>query len=478
MKPRLLLTAVLPALALAACAFVPRQAPQGVSLDAAAMGLSPTEQDRVAAGWWHEFGDPQLDALVAAATRDSPSLGEALARLERARAEASAAGAPRLPRVDLTGSEVRERFSERYIIPPPYGGGVYWDGQLALGADYNLDLWGRQRAVIHAAQRGVRARELDLAAAALALEGAVVSGYLDYDRALALAELAREGERIRSELATLVRRREAAGLDTGLDRRTADAAIPETRVDREQLQAAAEITRHRLAALAGHGARDYAQLKPPALAVSTAAPLPAALPGDLLLRRADVRAALERVQAASSGVDAARLAAYPDINLRAYAGFAALTLGDLVSAPSRTWGVGPSISLPIFDAGRIRAGARTASADLDAAVAAYNATVVEAVRQAADGLTLVDSLGRQRAEAEQRVELLAGASRLADERFRGGLATRLTVLEADGRLLAARRTLVAARNAELGARVSLILALGGGALDAPTAPLADSGAAP
>lgn len=478
MKARALAALLLLPLAIAACAFVPRQAPRAVPLDAATVGLSAAEQGHVAADWWHEFGDPQLDALIAAATRDSPSLGEALARLERARAEASAAGAARLPRVDLSGREVRERFSERYIIPPPYGGGVYWDGQLTLGADYNVDLWGRQRAVIHAAQRGVRARELDLAAAALALEGAVVSGYLDYDRSLALAGLAREGERIRGELAALVRRREAAGLDTGLDRRAADAAIPETRADREQLQTAVEISRHRLAALAGHGARDYVELKPTALSVTAPAPLPASLPGDLLLRRADVRAALERVQAATSAVEVARLAAYPDINLRAYAGFAALSLGDLVSSPSRTWGVGPSISLPIFDAGRIRAGVRAAGADLDAAVAAYNGTVVEAVRQVADGLTLVDSLGRQRAEAEQRVELLAGASRLAEERFRGGLATRLTVLESDGRLLVARRALVAARSAELAARVSLILALGGGALDAPATPPAASGAAP
>jgi NodT family efflux transporter outer membrane factor (OMF) lipoprotein len=472
------LLSMIVALLLSACAFAPRHAEHPAPLAAAALGLGAAPAPSLDERWWQAFGDPRLDALVTQATHDNPSLAEALARLERARAEALAVGGARGPRVDATASAIREGFSALYIIPPPYGGGTFWNSQLELDLSYDLDVWGRQKARIHAAEHSVSARALDVLAAQLAIEGALVSSYVELDRRYALAELAREDVDTRARLAALTRRRVAAGLDTGIDLRAAEAALPESRAERQQATAAVELSVHRLAALAGQGAADYAGIGRPQLAYGAALPLPAVIPGDLLVRRPDVRAGLARIEAAAAAEEAARLAAYPEINLQAFAGFAALTLQDLLSAPARSYGLGPAVRLPIFDAGVLRAQFHGAGAELEAAVAQYNATVVEAVREVADAITTVDALGRGLRDADERVAQLLEARRLTDERYQAGLTNQLTVLEADARVIAARRAAVTARALEAEARIALVVALGGGSQPALTAPTASAEARP
>ncbi len=478
MSPRVGVGTLLAALLLSACAFTPHRSTHKAAVDAASLGLAGASTPAPPERWWQAFGDPQLDALITQATRDNPSLGEALARLERARAEAAAAGSARMPQVDASSTVLRERYSANYIVPPPYGGGSYWDSQLALGLSYDLDLWGQQRARIRAAERSVDAREFDARAATLAIEGAVASAYVELDRRYAAAELARAAEDTRAQLAALTRRRVAAGLDTGIDRRSADSAIPESRSDRQQAEAAIELSVHRLAALTGQGVGGYASIGRPALGYGGVMPLPAVIPGDLLARRPDVQAARARVEAAAASEDVARLAAYPDINLRAFAGFAALTLRDLLSASSRTYGLGPTVRLPIFDAGRLRAQYRGAGADLEAAVEQYNATVLDAVREVADAITTVQALGRELKDADERLALLVAAEDLAEERYRAGLANQLAVLDAHARVIAARRVLVTTRALEAEGRVALVVALGGGVQPALAAPPVSAEATP
>ena len=434
-----LLSALLLAFALGACAVSPRHPAHVAPLDASALGLSAAAAAPISERWWQAFSDPQLDSLVGEALTSNPSLAEVLARLERARADAQAAASARAPQLDASAVVMRERYSARYIIPPPYGGSTFWDGQADIGLSYEVDFWGRQAAMIRAAARSARALELDARAATLAVEGALVTAYVELDRRYADSALAAADEDTRRELAALTRKRVDAGLDTGIDLRTADAALPASRADREQATAAIELAVHRLAAVLGRGPKAYDGIARPKLSLDNAITLPSAIPGDLLLRRPDVAAALTRIDAATAGEDAARLAAYPDINLRAFVGTAALTLADLVSAPARTYGIGPAVHLPIFDGGLLRARLRGASADLDAAIAQYDSTVLGAVREVADALTTVDALGRALHDANERLDQLVGARRLADERFHGGLGTRLAVLEAQARVIAAQR---------------------------------------
>ena len=238
-----------------------------------------------------------------------------------------------------------------------------------------------------------------------------------------------------------------------------------------------ELAIHRLAALSGQGAAAYASIGRPRPVAAAAPLLPATLPADLLVRRGDVGVALEHLRSLSALEHAARTAAYPDINLRAFAGLSAFGLRELLSAPARTLGAGMAAGLPIYDGGRVRAELRGANAAVEGAVADYNATVLRAVREAADQLATIDALATEAADARMRTESLEYAVRLASERRDTGLANDSVVLEARLRALSARRNVVSLETSGQLARVALIAALGGSAEDPPLlVPIAAKGA--
>jgi outer membrane protein TolC len=196
--------------------------------------------------------------------------------------------------------------------------------------------------------------------------------------------------------------------------------------------------------------------------VENALPLPENLPADLLSRRPDILAAHMRVRSAIYGRDAAHSDFYPNIDLIAALGFQAIGIGNLFSSDALTAGVGPAIHLPVFDAGRIRAEYARATADLDAAVADYNGTVVRAVRQAADALTEVSSLVDQRRQQTLALDSANRAFELAKERYRLGLSGQIPMLTAEATLLEARRQMAALVAEATNQRVALLLAAGGG----------------
>lgn len=463
-----------PALLAAACVLPPKDEPRVAALDGASLGLSGTALPTVADGWWKVFGDAQLDALVDDALKNDPGLAEALARVRSAQAQAQAAGAALRPGFTLDGQEVRQRFSENYYIPPPYGGGEYWVGQVGVNMAWDLDFWSRQRALIEQAQLRTQAAALDHAAARLALAGSLAQAYLELYRAYELADIAVQAERQRQTLLKLTQDRVRAGLDTQLDVKSAEALLPQVRASRLQAESARDLAVHRLAALSGRGADAYAGIGRPQLTLDAALPLPERLPIDLLARRPDVIAARLRVDAASAGRAAARAAFYPDISLTAFAGYQSIGLDNLFDGGSGIWGFGPSLHLPIFEAQRLKAGFKGATAELDAAVADYNDAVLQAVRDVADQLTLSDALGRQLAEAQATLDASEAAYALAQRRYAAGLSSQIVVLNAESNVLAARRDLVSLKAGLATARVTLLLTLGG-SFD-PHLPNADAGA--
>jgi outer membrane protein TolC len=249
--------------------------------------------------------------------------------------------------------------------------------------------------------------------------------------------------------------------------------VPEVRVDRAQAQSRIDIDRHALAALAGEGATAYEQITRPHLTNDEGLGIPEVLPADLLLRRPDVAAALARVDAQGANEEAARLAAYPDIDLRGIGGLAALSVPDLLTHPARVIAVGPTLRLPIFDSGRIRALHRVANADFELAVADYNATVIEAVREVADQLTALAAVEAVVRDQQRNLELLTQAQHLAEERYQAGLSTRQPVLETEGRILTVKSALVSSSATAAEVRVDLLVAIGGS-----TEPVINSKAAP
>ena len=456
------LTVIALTLALSGCITPPKLDRQQQTIADDHLGLSSQVSAPVSVqAWWSAFNDPQLDRLMQQALADNPSLAQAMARVREAQSLADVTRAGLAPSISFNAQETRRRLSAHDPIPPPFAGSTVWQGREGLDLSWDIDFWGRQASLLKQARSQTTAAALDVASARLALSGAVAQAYVDLYRNDALAEVAQRTEAQRQRILEITRRRVQAGLDTNVELREASGAVPEAHVELLQAQAAAALDTHQLAALSGQGADVYAQIQRPQLDPAAALSLPAALPADLLGHRPDVLAARDRIEAASAGKAAAKAAFYPDINLVAFAGTSALGLSNLFQGASGSYGAGPAIHLPLFDAGRLRAEYRGAAAEIDDAVAAYNQSVLQAVRETSDQLSLVEALNAQIVQQTRSLEDAEAAYRLAEERYQAGLSSYLTVLNTETAVLSARREHVALLSDQAIARVNLLLAVGG-----------------
>jgi len=412
--------------------------------------------------WWRAFGDPQLDRVVSDVQAGNPSLDEALARVRQAQAALSQRRAEGAPNVTLDVNPQVSRLSGAYTIPPPYAGTVRFIGTAQANLGYDLDLFGRQRAAIQGAAESLRATALDVEAARLMLAGSAVQTYLELVRAERQAAIAQTTITARQNTVRLVQVQIRNQLASKLDLQAATTLLAQARESLVSAQGARVLAANALAALAGRGVDYPATLGASALHLDAALALPATIPADLLARRADVAAAQARIEAALAGRQVARRAFYPNVNLSALAGLQAIGIGNLFSLDAATVGAGPAIHLPIFDAGRLRAGLAGATAAVDLATASYNDTVVTAVREAADALARIGSLGEQRARQREVVRGYAETGRLNAVRVRSGLESRLDLVDNDVRLLDAQLRDVNLLTDAAVARVQLVLALGGG----------------
>jgi NodT family efflux transporter outer membrane factor (OMF) lipoprotein len=456
------LAAIALTLALCSCVIPPKLGPQQQTVANEQLGISSQWSAPVPVqAWWDTFNDPEFDRLMQLALADNPSLAQAMARVREAQSFADVTRAALAPSLSFNAGETRQRFSAHDIIPPPYAGTVQWKGREVLNLSWDIDFWGRQASLLKQARTQTAAAALDVASARLALSGAVAQAYLELYRNNALADVAQRTEAQRERILEITRRRVQSGLDTNVELHEASGAVPETHVELLQAQAGAALDTHQLAALSGQGAGVCTQLRRPTLDPSAILPLPAALPADLLGHRPDVLAARNRIEAARAGQAAAKAAFYPDINLASFAGTSAIGLGNLFRGASGAYGVGPAIHLPLFDAGRLRAEYRGAAAEIDDAIAAYNQSVLQAVRETSDELSLVEALNAQIVQQQKSLDDAEAAYRLAEERYRAGLSTYLTVLTTETAVLSARRDHVGLISDQAIARVNLLLAVGG-----------------
>lgn len=446
---------------LAGCVLPPKESPHLAALSEDRLGLGGAAAQPMADGWWDSFQDPQLDRLMREGLKDSPTLAQAQARVGVALSEAQSAQAKLLPNANFDASALYQRAPENYLIPPPLAGHNFWMGQAGASLGWDLDFWGRQADAVHRAQALTQSAQFDLDNARLMLAGAIAQAYVELYREYALADIAERSEAQRQDIVNITRRRVSAGIDTQLEMRQAEGQLPQARVARAQAQAAADLAVHQLAALTGQGADGYAAIQRPVFVVDAALPVPTVLPINLLARRPDVLSARLTVEAADAERLADKAAFYPDVSLRAIAGIGAFGMSNLINWNARGYGAGPLLSLPLFDGGRLRAQYRGSEAQLDAAVAGYNDTVLHAVQQTADQITRLDALARERIDQQQTLDANEAAYRLAEERYRAGLASYLTVLNAETQVLTARQTMVDILANQAVARVTLLLSVGG-----------------
>ena len=455
----------------AACASVPQTGTPQVPL--AASGIASHES--LAAGtnaawpgedWWRGYADPQLEALVAEGLANSPDVAAAQARLRRADGMAQAAGAALLPSLDLKGSASGEKLSYNTGLPKaflPQGWNDY--GQIAGALEWDIDLWGRNRAGLAAARSERRAAQIDALQARLVLASTIARAYADLARQFEEVDIRTGALEMRRSGEALVAQRVAGGMDTRGNLRLVEA---QTAAARSELSAAQEgllLRRHQIAALVGAGPDRGLAITRPQWTTIEPQDLPDGVTTALVARRPDIAMARERVEAAAARVKVARADFYPAIRLSALYGLQSLELDMLFKHDSSRGRVGGIVSLPIFHGGEISGHYRGARATFDEAVADYNHTVLDAYRQVADAATgrrmLAERLGDVRAALAASEE----AHAIARRRYEGGLSTYLDVLAVEDRLLQARMAASTLEAASRSADIALIRALGGGFAD-------------
>ena len=464
------IAALLPAAVFAAgCASFGTDKPRSALADANSLAASETLVTAdvsaaawPAADWWKKFGDPQLDRLVDEALHGSPTLRVADARVRKALASAASLNAGRAPQVTGTADATRQRFPEHFIYPPPFAGSWVTTADLTANLNFDLDLWGRTRSQYEGSLDQAHAAKVDRDAAQLLLSASIVHAYVQLQRAYEQRDIAQALFTQRDDLRKLVGERKAAGLDSALELKQAEAALPEARERISQLEETIALTRNQVSALLGEGPDRGRAIERPHMASGTAPTLPSRLPADLIGRRPDIAAQRWRVEATVKDTAAARAEFYPNVNLVAFAGLQSIGLSNLVKGGSAVAGVGPALHLPILDGGRLRANLAGKHADYDIAVEQYNQGLADALRDVADQLASFRSVDEQRTQADAAVGIAQDAYDLAVLRYREGLGNYLQVLSAESQVLGQKslRADLAARGRDVS--VNLARALGGG----------------
>ena len=429
----------------------------------------PSEHGRwPAADWVDQFGGAQLKALIAEALAGSPSVAQARARVKQAEALGETARAATLPRVDANYSLTRQQYSSTAMIPPPFAGSWQTENKGLLSASFALDLWGKNREALRAAVSQASAAKADEEFVKLTLSTAIARTYNQFARLYALRDIALQEVARREQIDRVTAGRIATGLDTEVERKTAQANLATSRASVTRLDGSILSTRYQLAALMGAGPDRGLAIEQPAVGRGDDVRLPDNLPADLVSRRPDIVAARWRVDAMTHEIKEAKAEFYPDINLSAAIGLDAFGFGRFLTAASRTASAGPAIHLPIFDAGALRAQLKGRYAEFDYAVAAYNQALVNALADIATQLGQLRSSDAQLVDAQVAREAAQSADRLAMLQYKAGLANQLTVLNADVTALNADQAVANLKMNRRDEQIALASALGGGYVDTST----------
>ena len=461
---RLLLT--LPLLAsLSACSLTPplERPAAPVPSSFPMVGITPASMPPASAlGWRSMFGDPRLQRLLDLALTNNRDLRLASLNVEAAQALANIQLAARLPAVGLDATRSRERaLSTDATGQASREVSRQTAVNVALSA-FELDLFGRVRALSEAAFARYLASEQGRDAAKIALVGAVAEAYFAQrlaDEQLQLTERTLADWQQSLALARLLKQ---ADQNSSLDVAQAEGQVALAEADLEARRRALALADNALQLLVGSEMPGDLPAGLPLERQSVIAQLPARLPSDLLLNRPDLRQAEQMLVAANADIGAARAAFFPQISLTASFGYASTSLAGLFDPARQVWRFAPQIAQPLFQGGRLRAELRLAEVRKSEAVAQYERAIQTAFREVADALAGTATFERQ---IDAQLRAVTAAERrlhLSKLRYRAGVDGRLELLDAQRQLQAARQALLDLRGTEIANRVALYKSLGGG----------------
>jgi len=444
-------SALLLALTVAACAEPIDRADSGLRLPVlfrAGGTPVPTAMRWPDASWWEGFASPQLDRLMRAAMAGNLDIAAAAAQLRQADAQVRITGAALLPNVDGDASVGRSRAISRNPGTAGTAGNSFGGG---LSASYEIDFWGRNRALLAAARSDALAARYAIGVTALSTQSSVANALFAVLGAQEQLEIQRGNLEVATRNLDILRQRLAVGTTTGLDVAQQETVVAQQRAGIPPLQQSAEQNSFALGTLTGVPPEEIEipatrldQLRVPQIAPD--------LPAAVLARRPDVQLAEANLQAANADVAAARAALFPTISLTGSGGVQSAALETLLRPGSTVYNLAAGLTAPIFNGGSLRAQVEAYTARQAELVANYRKAILSALQRNNE---LVE-LQRIRAEAAQR------AYNIAEAQLRAGTVDLLTVLNTQTTLFSARSALADAQTARLQAAAALFTALGGG----------------
>ena len=404
-------------------------------------------------GWRDYFVDARLQSLIAQSLENNRDLRVAVLNVDKARAQYRVQRADRVPAVGVQGQMTRS------------GGDVPVTEQFSanLGVvEFELDLFGRVRNLSQAALQQYFAEAANRRNAQLSLVAEVANAWLTLGADREQLDIAQATLAAYEDSLRLSEARHQLGGASALELSQTRTLVETARTDLARYQGRVAQDRNALVLLAG-GPIDEALL-PGSEATDVAAvrAVPAGVPGEVLLRRPDVMAAEHTLLAANANIGAARAAFFPSISLTGSVGSTSSALSGLFDSGTRSWSFMPTLNLPIFQGGKLRAGLGVATANRDIALAQYEKAIQSGFREAADALALNDSLDAQLASQQALVAAAEQARTLSQARYDAGLDSFLTLLDARRTAYTARQSLVTTRLNRLSNQVALYKVLGGG----------------
>ncbi|MCK0196723.1 efflux transporter outer membrane subunit [Ancylobacter sp. 6x-1] len=455
--------ALLLATALAGCAVGPDYKAPNLVLPAKwgtthkttlADGANPANQPPQLARWWERLNDKTLNSLVEEAVVGNLDVASAKARVREARASRKQALASLAPTLDGSGSYQRGKSA---------GGseGDAFNG--GLDASWELDLFGANRRTAEAAKYGLDAAEEDLRNTLLTLIGDVATSYIEargYQARLALAQRTAQSQR---ETAGLTRTKFQAGSASAVDVANAEGQAASTEANIPELRSAFQQTVHELSVLLGLPPATLNERLARSAPIPTPRfPIPTGVPANVLLSRPDVRLAERQLAQYTARVGAAEAARYPDVSLTGDISTAGVKVGDLGKSSSISWSFGPSVSVPIFNAGSLQAAVEYAQAQRDEYFIAYRASVLAALQDVENANVAMQQERIKNRSLASSAASYRQATSLSRSLYQSGSSSFLDVLDAERSLYSAEDSYLASRVAIATDYVALNKALGGG----------------
>ncbi len=417
-----------------------------------ASGSSVAEQ-----GYKDFFADQRLLQVLDLTLTNNRDLRTAALNIQRAQQQYQITENNQLPTIGASGSVLRQDTMSNQ------GRGPSTSYNVGLGVTaYELDFWGRVRSLRDNALDNFLATQSARDATQIALIGQVSQAWLSYSFANANLKLAEQTLKAQLESYNLNKKRFDVGIDSELPVRQAQISVETARNDVANYKTQVAQAQNLLNLLVGQPVPANLLPAQRITRITSNTAIGAGLPSDLLVNRPDVRAAEYRLSAAGANIAAARARLFPTISLTGSAGYASADLSDLFKSGNFVWSIGPSLDIPIFDWGTRQANIRISETDQQIALSDYEKSIQTAFREVNDALAVRENIGDRIAAQRRLVEATNTTYRLSEARFRAGIDSYLTVLDAQRASYAAEQGLLLLEQANLNNQVELYKTLGGG----------------